>query len=57
MYGLPWNVCCACDPSERLDAPSIGFVCVFFVCRKLSSHLGVWELDHMCFLSLCCFFV
>ena len=28
-------VCCACDPSERLDAPSIWFVCVF-VCRKLS---------------------
>ena len=33
-------VCCACDPSERLGAPSICFVCVF-VCRKLSSHLGV----------------
>ena len=22
-------VCCACGPSERLDAPSICFVCVF----------------------------
>ena len=33
-------VCCACGPSERLDAPSICFVRVF-VCRKLSSHLGV----------------
>ena len=33
-------VCCACDPNERLSAPSIGFVCVF-VCRKLSPHLGV----------------
>ena len=33
-------VCCACGPSERLDAPSICFVCVF-VCRKLSPHLGV----------------
>ena len=33
-------VCCVCDPSERLDAPSICFVCVF-VCRKLSPHLGV----------------
>ena len=32
-------VCCACGPSERLDAPSICFVCVF-VCRKLSPHLG-----------------
>ena len=26
-------VCCACDPNERLSAPSICFVCVF-VCRK-----------------------
>ena len=32
------------------------FVCVF-VCRKLFPHLGVWELDHRCLLSLCCFFV
>ena len=31
-------VCCACDPSERLGAPSI---CCVFVCRKLSPHLGV----------------
>ena len=31
---------CACDPSERLDAPSICFVCVF-VCRKGTPHLGV----------------
>ena len=47
-------VWCACGPSERLDAPSIGFV---FVCRKLSPHLRVRELDHRCLLSLCCFFV
>ena len=33
-------VYCACGPSERLDAPSICFVCVF-VCRKLSPHLRV----------------
>ena len=33
-------VCCACGPSERLDAHSICFVCVF-VCRRLSPHLGV----------------
>ena len=33
-------VCCACDPNERLSAPSICFVCVF-VCRKLSPYLGV----------------
>ena len=31
-------VCCACDPSERLDAPAICVVCVF-VCQKLSPHL------------------
>ena len=36
MYGLPKS---ACDPNERLSAPSICFVCVF-VCRKLSPHLG-----------------
>ena len=35
-------VCCACDPNERLSAPSICFVCVF-VCRNLSPHLGVFE--------------
>ena len=29
MYGLPKGVCCACDPNERLSAPSICFVCVF----------------------------
>ena len=33
-------VCCVGGPNERLDAPSICFVCVF-VCRKLSPHLGV----------------
>ena len=33
-------MCCACDPSERLDAPSICFVCVF-VFWKLPPHLGV----------------
>ena len=33
-------VWCACDPSVRLYAPSIGFVCVF-VCRKLSPDLRV----------------
>ena len=34
------SVCCACDPNERLSAPSIYFVCVF-ICRKLSPHLRV----------------
>ena len=40
---LDWSsiecVFCACGPSERLDVPSICFVCVF-VCRKLAPHLG-----------------
>ena len=41
LYGLPKEgVCCACDPNERLDAPFICSVYVF-VCRSLSSHLGV----------------
>ena len=47
---------CSCDPSVHLSVPSIGFVYVF-VCRKLSPHLGVCELDHRCLLSLCSFFV
>ena len=47
--------CYACDPSVHLSVPSICFVCVF-VCRKLSPHLRVRELDHRCLLSLCCFF-
>ena len=44
---------CACDPSVYLNFPSIGFVCVC-LCLKLSLHLGVWELDHMCLFSPCC---
>ena len=47
--------CCACDPSVHLSVPSICFVCVF-VCWKLSPHLRVCQLDHMCWLSLSCFF-
>ena len=38
-----------------LNVPSICFVCVF-VCRKLSPHLRVSELDHRCLLFLSCFF-
>ena len=48
--------CCAYAPSVHLGVPSIGFLCVF-VCQKLSPHLKVGELDHMCLLSLCCFCV
>ena len=43
-------------PSERLDALSICFVCVL-VCRKLSPHLGVRELDQRFVIFLYCFFV
>ena len=48
--------CCACDPSVHLSVPAKGFVHIF-VCQKLCPHLRVGELDHMCLLSLCCFFV
>ena len=48
------KLCCACDLSAHLDAPSICWVCV---CRKLRPHLRAWELDHRCLLSSCCFFV
>ena len=30
-------VCCACDPNERLSAPSICFVCVFCMSEVISS--------------------
>ena len=43
MYGLQKSVCCASDPNVHLDVSSIGFVCV---CRKLSPHLRVSELDY-----------
>ena len=43
--------CYASDPSVHL-----GFVYVV-VCWKLPPHLRVSELDHRCFLSLCCFCV
>ena len=38
MYGLPKSsVCCACDPNERLSAPSICFVCVFVLSEVIPS--------------------
>ena len=41
MYGLPKSVCVVpVIPMRRLSAPSICLV-LFFVCRKLSPHLGV----------------
>ena len=47
---MVFHVCCACDNSVRLDAPSM-----CFVCRKLSHHLRFRELDHRCLLFLCSF--
>ena len=49
-------VWCASGPSERLDAPSKCFVCVF-VCRKLSPHLGVSELGHRFMFALLMLFL
>ena len=51
------RVCVLCLWSQWASRCSFHiFVCVF-VCRKLSPHLGIWELDHRCLLFLCCFFV
>ena len=40
LLDRPECVCCACDPSVRLDAPSICVACGF-VCRKVSPHIRV----------------
>ena len=40
----------------HLNVPSIYFVYVF-VCRMLSPHLRVEEMDHRCLHFLCCSFV
>ena len=40
VWSSIYCVCCACGPSERLDAPYMCFVCVF-VCRKLCHYLRV----------------
>ena len=37
VFQIVW-VCCVCDPSVRLDAPSI---CVVCVCWKVSLNLRV----------------
>ena len=51
--------CYVCDCSVHLSVPSIGFVYVV-VCRKLSPHLRVSDLNHRCcppyVVFLCCFF-
>ena len=50
------RVCVLCLWSQWASKCSFHmFVCVF-VCRKLSPHLGDWELDHRCLPSLCYFF-
>ena len=37
MYGIPKSVCCDCDPSVRLDAPSICFGLCFYMSEVTSS--------------------
>ena len=34
-------MCCACGPTERLDAPFICFVCVFCMSGVISSFRGL----------------
>ena len=50
------SVCCDCDPSVHLYAPSIGFICVC-ACRKLSLNLRICELYRRCLLSSCTLFL
>ena len=45
-------VCCACSPSQRLDTPSICFVCIF-ACRKFES--GITGVCSSYVISLCDF--
>ena len=37
MYGLSKSVCCACDHSVHLDAPSIGFIFRLCLSEVISS--------------------
>ena len=37
VWSLKECVCCACVPSEHLDAPSICFVCVFCIMSEVIS--------------------
>ena len=51
--GLLDSVCCACGPSERRDAPSICFVCVFvsrnsFRSLRAGSHVFVLLMLFLC---------
>ena len=46
-----------CLWSQWASRFSFHIICLCFLCRRLSSHFGVWEMDHMCLLSFCCFFV
>ena len=40
-------VCCACDSSERLGAPSISFVCVFCMSDVISSFRSLRAGSHV----------
>ena len=53
MYGIPKSVCVV--PVIPVCVwMSLPYVLIVFLCRKLSPHLRVLELDHGCLLSLCC---
>ena len=55
MHGLPECVCCACDPSVRLDAHAICFVCVWYVgsCLLIKSLRAGIQVFALFMLFLC----
>ena len=49
------RMCVLCMWSQCASRCSFHMFCSFvIVCRKVTPHLRVWELDHICLLSLCC---
>ena len=46
------RMCVLCMWSQCVSKCSFHMFVYVFVCRKLSPHLRVWELDHRCLLSL-----
>ena len=40
-------VCCACDPNERLSAPSICFVCAFCMSEVIASFRSLRAGSHV----------
>ena len=56
MYGLPKSVCVVCNPSVRLDAPSICF-CLCFCMSEVISPFKSLIAGSQVFALLWCFFV